>query len=83
MHFGVVKMSKNESVYYTANEPWRCSGGITPVFLGSGFRRGEVLESYTGHCIAGEGNHGIEGWVELQVGFRLANDGINSHHPWE
>ena len=33
-----------------------------------------MLESHGGHCIAREGNHRIEGWVELQVCFRFADD---------
>jgi hypothetical protein len=43
MHFGAVKnlkMCKNNSVYVTANEPWRSFGYISPVFLEFDTRRG-------------------------------------------
>jgi hypothetical protein len=75
-----LKMCKNDSAYITANEPWRSFVYISPVFLEFGTRRGWVLKSHTGHCIAGEGNHWIEGWLVFQVCFRFANDEINSHH---
>jgi hypothetical protein len=74
-----LQMCKNDSDYITANEPWWRFGYVWPVFLDFGTRRGWVLKS---HCIAGKGNHRIEGWLEFQACFRFANDEINSHRLW-